>query len=110
MEQNQAIEELALTLKALKEGGHDAVGIDAMLRHLKALQDGSSTAIEFRRLQHQTDLAGYDAKVKIEIEMLKSVLDAGKDALNTALLINGGAVVAMLSFLGSTAGRKMQEC
>lgn len=40
-----------------------------------------------------------------DLEMLKAVLEAGQTALKSATLINGGAAVALLAFLGNMLSR-----
>ena len=37
--------------------------------------------------------------------MFKSVIEAGREALNALILINGGGVVALLGFLGATISK-----
>ena len=39
-------------------------------------------------------------------EMFKAVIESGLSALKAAILINGGAAVALLAFLGSIASRQ----
>jgi hypothetical protein len=48
--------------------------------------------IERAKLAHQSDL-----------EMFKSVIEAGQNAIKTALTLNGAAAVAMLAFIGHLA-------
>jgi len=50
-------------------------------------------------------LAHYSAKTQHSIEMLKAVLEAGKSALHALLIINGGAVVALLGVMSSLVGK-----
>ena len=50
-------------------------------------------------------LAHYAAKNQHSIEMVKAVLEAGKSALHSLLLINGGAVVALLGVMSNLAGK-----
>jgi hypothetical protein len=54
-------------------------------------------------LQHATDLAGYNADLQRSLESFKAGNLAGRDALKGITLINGGAAVAMLAFLGHLA-------
>jgi hypothetical protein len=39
------------------------------------------------------------------VEGFKSVISAGKEAINATIIINGGAVIALLSFMASTIGK-----
>ena len=57
------------------------------------------------KAQHKNQLAQYNAEraaeLSCDIEMFKSVIIAGQAALKSAILINGGATVALLAFIGS---------
>ncbi len=50
-------------------------------------------------------LAHYTEQTQHSIEMLKAVLEAGKSALHSLLIINGGAVVALLGVLSNLVGK-----
>ncbi len=52
-----------------------------------------------------TSLEQQKIELQRSLEISRSANEAGKDALNASLLINGGAVVAVLSFLGATVGK-----
>ncbi len=49
--------------------------------------------------------AHYKAKTEVSLEMFASVLDYGKHALNAGMIINAGAAVSLLSFIGNLAAR-----
>ena len=57
------------------------------------------------KAQHKNQLAQYNAEraaqLSRDIEMFKSVIISGQAALKSAILINGGATVALLAFIGS---------
>lgn len=57
------------------------------------------------KAQNKNRLAQYNAERAAELtrytEMFKSVIIAGQAALKSAILINGGAAVALLAFIGS---------
>lgn len=50
-------------------------------------------------------LAHYAAKNQHSIEMLKAVLESGKSALHSLLIINGGAVIALLGVMSNLVGK-----
>jgi hypothetical protein len=50
-------------------------------------------------------LAEYDAQVRSHLEAFKATIESGREALNALLLINGGAVVALLGFVGAMASK-----
>jgi len=62
------------------------------------------------KMEHESKLAEYDAENARRLEMFKSVITAGQSALKSAILINGGAAVAMLAFAGSIWGKSLAQC
>lgn len=85
--------------------GQNAVGIEALQKYLEDLRTHATSSVELRKLEQQRSLAHFDAQTKHAIEMFKSVMDAGREALNALVLINGGAVVALLGFMGATIAK-----
>ena len=61
------------------------------------------------KMQHQSNLAQYDAQNAWELQMFKSVILAGQTALKSTILINGGAAVALLAFIGSVWDKTTDE-
>lgn len=101
METKEAIDKLKSDLAEIKAQGQESVPIAGLENYLAGLEKDATTSFENRKLDYQRMLAGYDAQVKFDIEMFKSVIEAGKEALNATLIINGGAVIAFFGFLGS---------
>ncbi len=66
-----------------------------LLEH--AEKEDSNITIDFR-------LAHYQAEIQSNTQMFASVLDYGKHALNSAMIINAGAAVALLSLIGNIIG------
>ena len=95
METKEAIELPKSDLAALKEQGQDNVPIAGLQEYLSGLEKAAATSTELRNHAHQGLLAQYDARARLDLEMFKSVLDAGKEALKAAMFINGGAAVAL---------------
>ena len=54
-----------------------------------------------REIEHKNILAQYSAERAQDIELFKAVILSGQAALKSAILINGGAAVALLAFIGS---------
>lgn len=52
------------------------------------------------KAEHESSLAHFRAIIDTKIEEFKSVITAGQSALRSAILINGGAAIALLSFIG----------
>ena len=109
MEPAQVIDNLKTALADVKGKGQDSVAIDALEEFLEALRSGAGQSLELRKLEYQRSLAHYDAQNKHAIEMFKSVIDSGREALNALVLINGGAVVALLGFMGATKSKGLPQ-
>ncbi len=56
---------------------------------------------EHRKMEYAGKFAQYDSENKWSLELFRSVILAGQTALKSAILINGGAAVALLAFIGS---------
>lgn len=54
---------------------------------------------------HANNLAHYAAQNAVAVEHFKSVIEAGKEAVNASIIINGGAVIALMAFLGNVASK-----
>ena len=73
-------------------------------KELEALPDEPTPAdLERYKANLQGWLEAFKNVSTQNIEMFKSLITAGQNALRTSLLINGGASVAMLTFIGSLA-------
>lgn len=91
------------------------VSVAALERYLGELEAHIDKVGEFDRLQldsnitmfraeHERNLAHYEAIQQLSIEMFRSVISYGQAALKTTILINGGAAVALLAFIGRIWG------
>jgi len=58
-------------------------------------------ALERYKSQLASNLEHYRAVNEFNIEMLRATVATGQSALKSAMLINGGAAVAVLAFLGN---------
>jgi hypothetical protein len=100
METDKAIQNLKSAIASARSKGRDSVPIE-ILNEFVEVHDGTSSATETQKLKHESDLEWYKAQRQSELEMFKSVIEAGQTALKTSFLINGGAAVALLAFIGN---------
>lgn len=105
MESQELINEFRKQLDKVETQGGQQVQIAALRSYLAALEKDASASHECRKQEYEGILAHYAAKSQHSIEMLKAVLEAGKSALHSLLVINGGAVVALLGVFSSLAGK-----
>ncbi|WP_255989581.1 hypothetical protein [Chitinolyticbacter albus] len=106
MDAKEAIDRFRDDLTAVKKGGRKTVRIEAVEKYLQELEQESGVSLELRKLEMQQTLAHFDAVTQSGFEMFRAVIEAGKEALNSALLVNGGAVIAILSFLSASAAKE----
>ena len=66
-------------------------------------EEATRFAIEHAKLQQASDLAGYEARAASARDLFKSVITTAKVTINALILINGGAAVALLAFIGHLA-------
>jgi hypothetical protein len=105
MEARQAIAKIKADLSKLKNSGSETIPIEDLEKYLTSVAESADNSIELQKLELQRSVANYDAENKFSIEMFRSVIEAGREALKAALIMNGGAVIAMLGFLGTTVGK-----
>lgn len=111
MEVKDAIQIIKSALAQVQSTGKEFVHIPSLNTYLDDLEKKASVSSHALELQHQSNLEwykaqqqssleGYKAQQQQQIEMFRSVIATGQTALKTSLLINGGATVALLTFLG----------
>jgi len=105
MESKELIDAFRRQLDLVESQGNQQVQVPALRRYLDALDRDSAEAKEYRDRRHAGMLAHHAAKNQHSIEMLKAVLEAGKSALQALLIINGGAVVALLGVMSNLVGK-----
>jgi hypothetical protein len=105
MESRELIEAFRSQLDQVEAQGSQQVQVLALRAYLDALEKDADSTQEYRNREHAGMLAHYTAKSQHSLEMLKAVLDAGKSALHALLIVNGGAVVALLGVMSNLAGR-----
>jgi len=105
MESKEIIEAFREQLDQVEAQGNAQVQVSSLRAYLSALEKDANNSKEYRKQQHEGMLAHYAAKNQHSIEMLKAVLEAGKSALHSLLIINGGAVVALLGVMSNLAGK-----
>lgn len=92
-------------LEELREEGHETLQVGNLLDYLKADQEEEGKRGEvqrfYERLKCDINLEEYRQKVNIRIEMLRSVLTLGHNALRATFLLNGTASISLLAFLGN---------
>ncbi|MFC3816594.1 hypothetical protein [Lysobacter sp. GCM10012299] len=105
MEPKALIDSVITELDRFKGTGNHQISVEAMKRYMEGMKASATTSLEERRIAHEGSLAQYSATTQYNLEMFKSVMDAGRNAIQALLIINGGAVIAMLGMLSNLAGK-----
>lgn len=105
METQELIDAFRKQLEQVQAQGEQQVQVSALRTYLDALERDAGASQEFRKREHEGMLSHFAAKNQHSIEMLKAVLEAGKSALHALLIINGGAVVALLGVMSNLVGK-----
>lgn len=114
MKATELISELRAALVGVKAQGQLTIPIEGLENYLadaeKIANANQEKQAEITQLdeahakfQHDFEVWKINAPLKnaADQEMFKSVIEAGQTALKSAILINGGAAVALLAFLGN---------
>jgi hypothetical protein len=109
MEPVEIIEELKNALRHVKSQGQKDVEVESVEKFLELIKRDIEPSNEQRRLEYQRVLAQYQAESNSNLESFKSVIESGNSALNSIILINGGAVIALLGFLSTIFSKEINK-
>ena len=101
MEGKEVIANIRTAVGQLQTSGKDFVNIPALHNYLDELEKAVPSSLQTAEFHHQSNLEWYKAVQQTNLEMFRSVITTGQTALRTSLLINGGATIAVLTFLGN---------
>ena len=83
-----------------------------MISYLRIVKEDSQKTIlpddlhiEYNKARWELHREQYRAQNESNLEMFRSVIASGQNALRAGFLINGGAVIAILAFIGNCYGK-----
>lgn len=98
----EAIEHVRNVLVKTRQQGVSAVQIDAFEAYLADFQkEAPMIGAEEAKRNYELEIERWELNSAVELEMFKSVIEAGQTALKASLLMNGGAAAALLAFMGN---------
>lgn len=106
MDAKEFARKLESSIIELKSQGHESVKCDNLIRYINELIEAgcsdtdSTMVIESQKAKAQFALEEYKHNSSATLEMFKSVMQSGQNAIKTMLLLNGGAAIALLAFIG----------
>lgn len=110
-------QELLKAVQDMEASGHTQVpihGIRAFVEQFDLdeeadLAESKAAADRAHQLQLETWKTRATIQSSTNLEMFKSVIEAGGSALRAGMIINGGAAIALLTFLGNALSRSNPE-
>lgn len=105
MEASEIVDHLEGQLNTMAAEGTGTVDIAALLRYLTDIRQSIPASTELMRLDSQLKVEHYKAVELHSVEMFRSVIEAGGEALRSLVLISGGGVVALMGFIGAVLSR-----
>ncbi|WP_129542714.1 hypothetical protein [Thalassospira indica] len=90
------LEELCEEVRGIEAKGQ-SVDAKALLKVLEDLIDQKAPDHDFKLAGYSHDLE-HDRNVSVE--MFRAIITSGQSAMRAAMLLNGGAAIAMLAFVG----------
>jgi len=95
---------LRVALEQVQKQGKDQIEVAVLLNAVKALEKTAPTpeaTLEQYKASLQVWVKHHEMAKEAERQMFQSVLDTAQAAQKTIILINGGACVALLAFIGA---------
>jgi hypothetical protein len=99
-------DDLVNFIDGLKSSGVKTVDVGFLQNALAQIDDGNTSdkTHEWRtltaKLKHDSDLAAYNNKHAFNVRLFEAVITFSQLTLKSAFLLNGGASIAILTFLG----------
>ncbi len=106
MNSYELLEQIKHDVSAVKNDGMDSIPVDNLLNYLSEIDVSESTesnevALEGIKHSNSTQLEILKIENIFQIESFKAVINIGSNACKTFLIMNGGAAIALLAFLGN---------
>lgn len=101
------IDELKYVVEKLKANGINEINLDYLLTYLSSIENDPQSLKTAQDERYKAELQKWIEEIKNvhahSVEIFRSVIQAGQNALRTSFLMNGGASVAILAFIGHLA-------
>lgn len=105
MDTPEFIAELRTAAQELQADGKTDVPLTGLLAYLAQAEEHAGSVLEYRKLVHASSLAAYVANHDKRKMLFEAVMAMSQTVLRTALVINGGAAVALLAAMSNSVGK-----
>ncbi|EIV9530877.1 hypothetical protein MBN47_005262 [Klebsiella aerogenes] len=106
MNSHELLEQIKHDVSAAKNDAMDSIPIDNLLNYLSEIDvsedvERNEVALEGIKHSNSTQLEVLKIENIFQIESFKAAINIGANACKTFLIMNGGAAIALLAFLGN---------
>jgi hypothetical protein len=106
--------QMRVMIEGIKSNGTAAIYCDNLINYLKEVENSpelESTPADLER--YKADLQNWVEQNKHQhdskLELFRAVITAGQNAIKSSFLLNGGAAVALLAFIGHLASVNQEK-
>ncbi|EMP5832775.1 MULTISPECIES: hypothetical protein [Klebsiella] len=106
MNSSELLELIKKDVSDVKQNGSETIPVDNLLHYLSEIdvtEQPEANALTLEGIKHQnsTQLEMLKIENNFQIESFKAAISIGANACRTFLIMNGGAAIALLAFLGN---------
>lgn len=121
MSTEKIIDQISSKIQAeVISSGNNMLNADLLLQYIEQVKNGAEIQLEIQRdlakYAHERNMETFKANIAIKnsnyttlfhrgTDVMKAVIKMGQVTINTSILINGAAAIALLAFLGNTFGK-----
>ena len=106
MEATELIHDLREEIQAVEAQEIKSISIDGLKRYLDLAEKDIKYSNDFLQREHEGILTDRAVSTQWGTELFKAVIESGKSALNALILINGGAVIALMGVMANLVGKE----
>lgn len=105
MSTKQSVGQIRSIIEEMKLKGVVAINCDNLIAYLKEIEHSpEAEPSQYEIEKYKADLsnwgAAYNYTLDTNLELFRSVITAGQNSIKTSFLLNGGAAIALLAFIG----------
>lgn len=105
MTNSELIQKIINDVSGARDGGAESIGSENLIKYLKGMETGTTyqhdIQMELLKAGNQSSLEVMKLNHASELEAFRSVIAVGANAAKSFMIINGGAAIALLAFLGN---------
>ncbi|MGH1438776.1 MAG: hypothetical protein ACRBBR_01595 [Cellvibrionaceae bacterium] len=106
MEAQEIIEDLRNQLKLLKKQNQKKINITSLNNYLDIIEKDKTLSNEHQNRELNKTLAAESSDTQWGLELFRATIESGKTALNSIIIVNGGAIIVIMSVIANLVGNQ----